>query len=119
MNLKKLVVVSALSVGVTVAWSSANATTYVSEGTSFASVTSGLSAERSAGGSFEYFTRSMAARQQSGDGAQGNASQEKPPGVSKDDTWLMLLIGSGLVALQLRRKQKSLPHQPLSGLAAE
>jgi hypothetical protein len=29
------------------------------------------------------------------------------------DTWLMLLVGGGLVVLQLRRKQKSLPQRPL------
>jgi hypothetical protein len=29
------------------------------------------------------------------------------------DSWLMLLVGGGLVVLQLRRKQKSLPQRPL------
>ena len=29
------------------------------------------------------------------------------------DTWLMVLVGGGLVVLQLRRKQKSLPQRPV------
>jgi hypothetical protein len=34
--------------------------------------------------------------------------------VPETDTWLMLLIGSGLVGYQLRRKQKTLPQQPFA-----
>ncbi|MGC3981964.1 MAG: hypothetical protein QM808_11935 [Steroidobacteraceae bacterium] len=34
---------------------------------------------------------------------------------SQSDAWLMLLVASGLVVLQLRRKQKSLPQRPLIG----
>ena len=34
--------------------------------------------------------------------------------VPEADTWLMFLIGSGLVAYQLRRKQKSIPRQPFA-----
>jgi len=34
--------------------------------------------------------------------------------VPEADTWLMLLIGAGLVAFQLRRKQKTLRHRPLT-----
>jgi hypothetical protein len=33
--------------------------------------------------------------------------------VPEPDTWLMLLIGAGLVGFQLRRKQKVLRHRPL------
>jgi hypothetical protein len=29
------------------------------------------------------------------------------------DSWLMLLVGGGLVVLQLRRKQKTLPQRPM------
>jgi hypothetical protein len=29
------------------------------------------------------------------------------------DSWLMLLVGGGLIVLQLRRKQKTLPQRPL------
>lgn len=31
----------------------------------------------------------------------------------KSDSWLMLLAAGGLVVLQLRRKQKTLPQRPL------
>jgi hypothetical protein len=34
--------------------------------------------------------------------------------VPEADTWLMILIGAGLVAFQLRRKQKTLRHRPLT-----
>jgi len=34
--------------------------------------------------------------------------------VPEADTWLMILIGAGLVVFQLRRKQKSLQHRPLA-----
>jgi type 1 fimbria pilin len=34
--------------------------------------------------------------------------------VPEADTWLMILIGAGLVAIQLRRKQKTLRHRPLT-----
>ena len=34
--------------------------------------------------------------------------------VPEADTWMMLLIGGGMVAYQLRRKQKSLPRQPIA-----
>jgi len=33
--------------------------------------------------------------------------------VPEPDTWLMMIIGAGLVGFQLRRKQKVLRHQPL------
>ena len=33
--------------------------------------------------------------------------------VPEADTWLMLMAGVGLVALQLRRKQRSLPQRPI------
>jgi len=33
--------------------------------------------------------------------------------VPEPDTWLMLLVGAGLVGFQLRRKQKVLRHRPL------
>jgi hypothetical protein len=34
--------------------------------------------------------------------------------VPEPDTWLMLVIGAGLIGFQLRRKQKVLRHRPLS-----
>jgi type 1 fimbria pilin len=34
--------------------------------------------------------------------------------VPETDTWLMLVIGAGLVVFQLRRKQKTLRHRPLT-----
>jgi hypothetical protein len=34
--------------------------------------------------------------------------------VPEADTWLMMLVGAGLVGFQLRRKQKSLPRQPFA-----
>jgi hypothetical protein len=34
--------------------------------------------------------------------------------VPEADTWMMLLIGGGMVAYQLRRKHKSLPRQPIA-----
>jgi hypothetical protein len=37
--------------------------------------------------------------------------------VPEASTWMMLLIGSGMVAFQLRRKQKSLPRQAIAPLA--
>ena len=36
--------------------------------------------------------------------------------VPEASTWMMLLIGSGMVAFQLRRKQKSLPRQAIAPL---
>ena len=33
--------------------------------------------------------------------------------VPESDTWLMMIIGAGLVGFQLRRKQKVLRHRPL------
>ena len=34
--------------------------------------------------------------------------------VPEADTWLMLIAGAGLIGFQLRRKQQSLPHRPIS-----
>jgi len=34
--------------------------------------------------------------------------------VPEADTWLMLIAGVGLIGLQLRRKQQSLPQRPIS-----
>jgi hypothetical protein len=36
--------------------------------------------------------------------------------VPEADTWLMIVIGAGLVLFQLRRKQKSLQHRPLAAI---
>jgi len=119
MNLNKLVLLSAMSICSTTAWSVANATSYVSEGKSFSAVATGLNTEATHNGTFEVFTRD---NKNIANVQAVNAATEAQPettSASDTDTWLMLLISSGLVALQLRRKQKSLPHQTLSTLTAE
>jgi hypothetical protein len=119
MNLNKLVLLSAMSICTTTAWSVANATSYVSEGKSFSAVATGLNAETNRKGTFEVFTRDSK-NVASGQAANAVAdAQPETTSASDSDAWLMLLISSGLVALQLRRKQKSLPQQTLSTLAAE
>lgn len=118
MSFKKVGLAASLVCATTLC-SSANATTYVSEGTSFSTLSAGRNSEWMSGGTFESFTRSMGAHSQLSDAAQDSGAQQQSPGVSQEDTWLMLLIGGALIGLQLRRKQKSLPHQPLAGLTAE
>jgi len=119
MNLNKLVLLGAMSICTTTAWSVANATSYASEGKSFSAVATGLNTEATHNGTFEVFTRD---NKNIANVQAVNAATEAQPettSASDTDTWLMLLISSGLVALQLRRKQKSLPHQTLSTLTAE
>lgn len=118
MNLNKLILLSAMSISSTATWSVANATSYVSQGSSFIAQATGFNVETTHNGTFEVFTRDR----KSVDVKAPSATTEAQPdtaNASDADTWLMLLISGGLVALQLRRKQKSLPHQTLSSLAAE
>lgn len=124
MNLKKLVWLMVLSASATL--STAHAAAYVSDGMSFASLTADTNVERTAGNSFERFTsNALLGGQQAApsfDNSSGTSRGVSSSGASassNSDTWLMLLIGSGLVALQLRRKQKSLPHRPLASVAVE
>jgi hypothetical protein len=42
-----------------------------------------------------------------------NSYWHGPSGGESTDTWLMVLVAGGLVVLQLRRKQKSLPQRPV------
>ena len=116
MNLKKLIVVTAMSTYGLLAGSMANAAIYVFEGKSFVSIAAGNSADKALNGTFEVFTRSSDGIEHQ---LQTDASSYKAVEAPKMDTWLMVLIGSGLVALQLRRKQKLLPHKTLMPLATE
>jgi len=120
MNLNKLVLLSAMSICSTTAWSVASATSYVSTGKSFMSVATDFNAETTHAGSFEVFTgdNKNVASVKAGLNTVAEA-QSDTTNASDADTWLMVLISGGLVALQLRRKQKSLPHQTLNTLAVE
>jgi len=113
---KKFIVLSALSLSVIA--TVASATTYVSDGKSFASVTNSNS-DRTSNNTFEAFTRNMVLHRQANDNNQSNEMTGKSPDVAKADTWLMLLISGVLIGLQLRRKQKSLPNQQLLSMNAE
>ena len=117
MSSKKFILLSVLTVSV--ATGVANATTYVSDGKSFASL---ANSDRTNNNTFEAFTRNVVLHRQSNDSVQSNQSDDtkgNSPGVAKEDTGLMLLISGVLIALQLRRKQKSLPNQQLLSMNAE
>jgi uncharacterized membrane protein YccC len=47
-------------------------------------------------------------------GLRSLAAHKYEPHTPQDmDTWLMLLVAGGLVVMQLRRKQKTLPQRPV------
>lgn len=124
MSFKYVLAISALGICSTVTWSSASATSYVAQGESFSGMSSVSQADVATHDSFEFFTRDtkLGIRQpMSGRPTADNVpdSQASGAGIFSADTALMLLISGGLVALQLRRKQKSLPHQTLTALVAD